>query len=91
MPKFQGEVFTILATETFKRLLADNKANIAQLNAAVSLLIKSNVPFVLTFTSGTRSDSPSAVLEISINPNVTVNITFEFDDGNGKMNLGAPL
>ncbi|EOC99474.1 hypothetical protein [Caldisalinibacter kiritimatiensis] len=68
----------IFSTEVFKKLLNADIIEIAQLNAAISLLIKANIDFDVIFESGTRRESPTAVLTIYVTPVRTINLEFVF-------------
>ncbi|MCT4563608.1 MAG: hypothetical protein N4A68_04740 [Maledivibacter sp.] len=73
------DFFKILKSETFLALIKADKIKIAQLNAAIALLIKCNIDFDVIFTSGTNREDPQALLTVYINPNTNIDFTFEFD------------
>ncbi|MTI68165.1 MAG: hypothetical protein FH753_16415 [Firmicutes bacterium] len=74
-------ILTILSTDIFKKLINSDTVQIAQLNAAITLLIESRIPFDLQFSPGTRRDATAADLLIYINPTTTVSFTISFDPG----------
>lgn len=79
MAKYSKEIATILASEAFCKISNSDTIKIIELNAAIALLIKTNIPFDVFFSPGTRRDSPSITLEIYINPNsrIKFSITLE--------------
>jgi hypothetical protein len=78
------ELLKIFSTDVFKKLLNADTIEIAQLNAAIALLIKANIDFDVVFESGTRRESPTAALVIYINPATTLSFAFDFGvDGFG--------
>lgn len=79
MVKYPKEIMSLLATDTFIKLLGSSNIKVVELNAAIALLIKANLDFDLLFTSGTRRSNPQAILTIHINSstNVDFNITLE--------------
>lgn len=79
MPDNCKDFFTILKSETFLCLIKADKIKIAELNAAIALLIKCNIDFDVVFTSGTNREDPEATLTVYINPNTNIDFTFEFD------------
>ncbi|WP_051688199.1 hypothetical protein [Desulfofalx alkaliphila] len=84
-PRSQGhfykELETLLATDVFKKLLNSPNNQIAQINAAITLLIKAGIPFVFEYTPGTRREEASGELTVYITPTTT--IIFEISLGPG--------
>ena len=81
MANVSKELTSILASETFTSLLASSNIQIAQLQAAITLLIKAGIPFDVSFSPGTRRLAPSAELTIFINPTTQLNFIFSFGAG----------
>ncbi|SHH68408.1 hypothetical protein SAMN02745135_01660 [Caloranaerobacter azorensis DSM 13643] len=79
MTTINKDVLNILSTGVFKKILDCDVIEIAQLNAAIALLIKANIDFDVSFTSGTRRSSPTATLTIYINPTARIRFSFVFD------------
>ncbi|SHJ76739.1 hypothetical protein [Paramaledivibacter caminithermalis] len=73
------DFFTILKSQTFLCLIKADKIKIAELNAAIALLIKCNIDFDVFFTAGTNRKDPEAILTVYINPNTNIDFKFEFD------------
>ncbi|MGE5423403.1 MAG: hypothetical protein ACM3QW_09070 [Ignavibacteriales bacterium] len=70
---------SVLTLDVLTALLNLNTIKLSQLNAAVSVLIKANIPFTLSFSPGTRRDEPEATLTVNINPHTSLQFIFEFD------------
>ncbi|MCG8539744.1 MAG: hypothetical protein MJA82_07355 [Clostridia bacterium] len=70
------DFFNILKSKVFLNLMNTSRINIAELNAAITLLIKSNIDFDVIFTSGTNRLFPQAILTIFINPNTNIDFIF---------------
>jgi hypothetical protein len=81
MAEFNREVMAILTSDIFLALLSRDTVQIAQLNAAIALLIKAGIPFDVAFSPGTRRVATAAELTIYINPTTTLNFTFTFEAG----------
>ncbi|WP_427340343.1 hypothetical protein [Caloranaerobacter sp. DY30410] len=79
MTTINKDVLNILSTGVFKKILDCDVIEIAQLNAVIALLIKANIDFDVSFTSGTRRSSPTATLTIYINPTARIRFSFVFD------------
>ncbi|QZY53662.1 hypothetical protein [Crassaminicella profunda] len=77
MAKYTKDIATLLASETFCKFANTDVIKIAELNAALTLLIKANIDFDLQFTSGTRRNSPQVILVISITPCSDITFTIE--------------
>lgn len=81
MPELFNELKVLFAGDIFMALLGSNCVKIAQLNAAIALLIQAGIPFDLSFTPGTRRDAASANLTIYINPTTTIRFVLNFESG----------
>lgn len=81
MASIEKEVLTLLTSDVFSKLLTSNNLQIAQLNAAIAILIKSRIPFDVVFTPGTRRVAAAGQLTIYISPTVNLNITLAFGEG----------
>lgn len=77
------EIENLLATEIFKDLLASKVIQIAQINAAVTLLIKAGIDFTLSFNRGTNSQAKQAQLTVNITPTTSLVFVFAFEGGSG--------
>ena len=73
------DFFNILKSEAFLNLINADKIKVAELNAAIALLIKFNIDFDVIFTSGTNREFPEAILTIYINPTTNLDFTFVFE------------
>jgi hypothetical protein len=73
------DIYQVLSTDLFKKLINNEIIQIAQLNAIIALLIKGNIPFDLSFSPGTQKDAPQAELAININPTTTITFVITFD------------
>ncbi|KAB3533220.1 hypothetical protein [Alkaliphilus serpentinus] len=83
MANYQKEVLTLLASDVFTQLLTSKNLQIAQLNAAISLLIKSRIPFNLEYSPGTRRLAASAQLKIFITPSINLDFIISIGEGGG--------
>lgn len=77
----------IITSGAFQRIVCLDNITIAQFNALCTLLIKSNIPFDTTYTTGTRRDAPSLQVTIYINPNTTLVYTFNSGIQNNSTNM----
>lgn len=80
MSLISNELLQILSSDAFKCIVNNEAIKIVQLQSAIALLIKANIPFELLFASGTRSSSPQAALAIYINPSTQIEFTITFAD-----------
>ncbi len=72
-----NEIMQILASQAFQKIFCLDFLTIAQFNALCTLLIKNNIDFDTTYNAGTRRDEPSLQVTIYINPNTSINYTFD--------------
>lgn len=75
------DILNILSTSIFQKIIDNDFIKIEQLNAAINLLIKMNIPFSLTFDQATRSEEKSATLTITLNPSTSISFTINFEEG----------
>jgi len=66
----------LFASETFIRLLDAEQLQFTQYVSAISLLIKSRIPFDTTYTPGNRRNDPEFSLTIYITPKTTMKLSF---------------
>ncbi|WP_091539479.1 hypothetical protein [Alkaliphilus peptidifermentans] len=81
MASFENEVFALLTTDVFKKIIGSDTLQIVQLNAAITLLIKVGIPFDVVFSPGTRRAAAAAQLTIYINPTTTLEFTISLAAG----------
>ncbi len=70
------DLMQLITSTAFQKIFCLDNLTIAQFNSLCTILIKSNIPFDTQFTTGTRRDEPSLQVTIYINPNTTINYTF---------------
>lgn len=74
------DILNILSTSIFQKIIDNDFIKIEQLNAAINLLIKMNIPFSLTFDQATRSEEKSvSTLTITLNPSTNISFTINFE------------
>jgi hypothetical protein len=71
----------ILLLEGIKVLLSGDNVGLAQIDAAIALLVKMNIPFDLLFSPGGRRLARSFELVIYINPKATVHLVISLQGG----------
>lgn len=76
------DIDKILKNEVFLGLLNSNKIKIAELNAAIALLVKCNIGFDITFKPATTIDYGIVELNIFIRPRTALTLFFEFNNCN---------
>lgn len=81
MKNMASEIIQILSTSTFKKIMDNDILTIKQINAATTLLMKSCIPFDLSFSPGTRREATAAELTIYITPTTTLCFTISFESG----------
>ncbi|MGE4282654.1 MAG: hypothetical protein AB7G87_02945 [Clostridia bacterium] len=91
MAAFNKEVMTIITSDIFSALLNRGSIQVAQLNAAIALLIKAGIPFDVEFSPGTRRAAAAAELTIYMNPTTTLSFTLTFEAGPSIFGGGTDL
>jgi len=78
------ELREILLIDLLQSIASSKRLKIKQLNALVSLLVKSGINFSLSFTPATQSDEATTSITIFLRPNVSITIDLDFD-GHGML------
>jgi len=76
-----NELNTLFTSQAFSKLLSSKNMRIAELDAIVAILIKTQIPFDVLYSPGTRRVAESAELKIYINPTPTLNFILNFQSG----------
>lgn len=76
-----NELSTLLSSQVLSRLTSSRNMRIAEFDAITAILIKTQIPFDVQYTPGTRRDAESAELKIYINPTTTLNFVLSFQAG----------
>jgi hypothetical protein len=76
-----NDLITLLTSTAFSNLASARNIKIAEFDALIAILIKSQIPFDVEYSPGTRRLAESALLTIIINPTTSLNITFSFEAG----------
>jgi len=74
-----GSVAEILSSELFRRIMNSDCIKIAELNAAIAVLIEARIDFELTYIGGTSGTRPVAVLTIALSPITDISVEFLFE------------
>ena len=73
------ELGDILSIDLLQSIANSKKLKIKQLNALISLLIKANINFSLSFTPATQSEEATTSITIYLRPNVSLTIDLDFE------------
>lgn len=77
----KNEVLDILSTGLFKRIIAGETIKIAEINAAIAILIKADIAFDMFFAPSGPRVAKELSLVIYITPSVTIRILIQFESG----------
>lgn len=75
------EIMALITKHLFKDCDELYNINMAQVFSISNLLIKSNIPYVLTFTEGTRAYAKTITLQIIISPTASITKTYQLEEG----------
>lgn len=74
-------ILEVLSTGLFKRIIAGEVIQIAEINAAITLLIKANIAFDLSFSPGDQRIAKEAILRVYVTPAASIRLTIQFEAG----------
>lgn len=75
------DLMALISKHLFKECDELYNINIAQVFSISNLLIKSNIPYQLTFCEGTRATAKTISLEITLSPTCSVTKVYQLEEG----------
>ena len=78
---FDTQISTILSGKLLQKIVNNQQISMLEYNFLVSALIAQNIPFEVSFSSGTRKNAASLQLTIHINPTVTMVLVVNLEPG----------
>lgn len=75
------DLIALLSKHLFKECDELYHINLAQVFSISNLLIKSNIPYVLTFSEGTRATAKTITIYITISPTTTISKIYQLEEG----------
>lgn len=76
-----NDIMKILSLETFSRLAAGGIVQIAEINAAITLLLSANIPYDMSFSPSNRRYAKQVRLTVFITPTITLSFSIQFEGG----------
>ena len=62
------QIMALFSWEIFQQIASGQSVNMYKFNLFTAMLISQNIPFEVSFDSGSRKDAPAIQLTIHINP-----------------------
>ncbi len=81
MALFSDNIEKFFASEIFARILRNDTFKITELNVIMQLLIKSEIPFDISYSPGTRRQAAAIEFSIYINPTTNIDFIITLDRG----------
>ena len=78
---FDTLLSSVLSGTLFRKILNNEHITLFEFNFLTSVLINHNIPYDISFASGTRKDAASLQLTIHVNPTVTLVIVVSLEPG----------
>ena len=78
---FDSGIASLLSLEIFNQITNNQSISVTKLNFALNVLIKNNIPFDISFSSGNRKDAASVQLTIHIMPTTTLVFVINLEPG----------
>ncbi len=75
------DILQLITSQIFKDCNELAISNMAQVQAAINILVSNNIPFVLQFTEGSRGIAAFITLLIQITPTTTISKIFQLEEG----------
>jgi hypothetical protein len=77
-----NDIINLLSTHLFKECNDLCVVNIAQVHSFINLLVKSNIPFTLSFDQRTNSSAKVITIQIYFTPTTSITKIFQLEEGN---------
>ena len=81
MPLFDSQITTLFTYDLFRQLANNEALPLYKFNLVTNLLTENNIPFDVSFTSGTRKQAAALQLTIHINPTATLVFVVQLEPG----------
>lgn len=81
MSLFDNQIAALLSGELFKQVLNNEQIPPFKFNIITNILVSNNIPFDVSFTSGTRKEAAALQLTIHINPTATLVLVVALEPG----------
>lgn len=75
------DIISLLSKYIFKEYDELCTINLNQIHTLINILVKGNIPFVLTYNEGTRSFAKSITIQITLSPTITITKVFQLEEG----------
>lgn len=75
------DIISLLSKYIFKEYDELCTINLNQVHTLINILVKGNIPFLLTSFEGTRSFSKSITIEINLSPTISIRKVFQLEEG----------
>lgn len=73
------ELLDILSADLLRSIVNSKRLKIKQLNSLVTLLIKANIQFTLTYEPATSIKEAKTTMILYLRPNLSITISFDYD------------
>jgi len=78
---FDGQISALFSWDIFRRMSQNQPISLLQFGSVMQMLIEFNIPFDVSFTSGTRKGAAALQLTIHVNPTATLVFVVALEQG----------
>ena len=76
-----NQIRTLFSLDLFRQMTANQRIPLCQFNIITNLLVENNIPFDISFSSGTRKAAAALQLTIHVNPTATLAYVIALEEG----------
>ena len=81
MSTFDNQITSLFSLDTFRRMAHNQPISLYQFSSIMQMLVNINLPFDISFTSGTRKTAAALQLTIHVNPTATMVMVVALEPG----------
>ena len=78
---FDNQLLTIFSLDIFRQMANNQPLSLYKFNLVTKLLVDYNIPFDVSFVSGTRKEAAALQLTIHVNPTFTMVFVVQLEAG----------
>jgi hypothetical protein len=78
---FDNQLMSLFSWDIFRQMAANQAISLCKFNLVTNMLVERNIPFDVSFSSGTRKAAAALQLTVHINPSSTLVYVVQLEPG----------
>jgi hypothetical protein len=81
MSVFDNQLLTLFSWDIFRQMATNQVISLYKFNLVTNMLVSNNIPFDVSFSSGTRKEAAALQLTVHVNPTSTMVYVVQLEPG----------